>query len=114
MSQKRTAVAFTRQILEAYRNAAIQNADALANEARLLLDHGHFSRAYFLGVAAIEEIRKATIAHTSQGRNLDAPNVQKPVAEEFRDHHTKITNALIAPLLVMSPEDIRQRDRNSI
>ncbi|MDB5799844.1 MAG: abortive infection, AbiV family protein [Rhodocyclales bacterium] len=46
----------TPENLQQYLDAALANAGQLIVEARLLLEHSHYARAYFLAVAAIEEV----------------------------------------------------------
>ena len=63
----------TADLLRAYSEAALRNADELLVEASLLRDHGHMARAYFLAVACIEEAGKALHAFDAQNRNLSDP-----------------------------------------
>jgi len=83
------------QDLEAYSAASLQNGEELSNEASLLCEHGHFARAYFLAVAAIEEIGKAIIAFDAQGRNLSDPAVVSKIDRSLGDHKSKIRSAFI-------------------
>jgi AbiV family abortive infection protein len=89
----------TVDLLRAYGQAALDNASALHAEAALLLEHKRFSRAYFLGVAAVEETGKAAQAFDAQGRNLDDADVRLRIVEDLRSHKSKITSAFIPWLL---------------
>lgn len=93
----------TVELLEAYSNAAIENATALLVEASLLMAHGHRCRAYFLSVASIEEIGKAALAFDAQGRNLADSAMQTKLKYSFENHSAKIT-AAFAALLALSPD----------
>ena len=66
---------------------------ALIEEAGLLLEHGHWPRAYFLAVAGIEEIGKALVAYDGQGRNLRDPAVCAMLLRLTSDHASKIRMA---------------------
>jgi AbiV family abortive infection protein len=90
------------QDLAAYSAAALKNGEELSNESALLYDHGHFARAYFLAVAAIEEIGKAIMAFDAQGRNLDDPAVTSKVQRSLANHASKIRSAFIG-FLVADP-----------
>lgn len=90
------------QHLAAYSAAALKNGEELSNEAALLYEHGHFARAYFLAVAAIEEIGKAIMAFDAQGRNLNDPAVASKVQRSLADHASKIRSAFIG-FLVADP-----------
>lgn len=81
--------------LNAYSAAAIQNGEELSNEASLLCEHRHFARAYFLAVAAIEEIGKSIIAFDAQGRDLSDSAVVSKVRRSLADHASKIRSAFI-------------------
>jgi len=84
----------TRELLGAYCEAALSNADELLVEASLLKDNGHNARAYFLAVACIEEAGKALFAFDAQNRNLSAPDVCAKLKANMENHASKITYAL--------------------
>ncbi len=81
--------------LKEYSSAALGNAALLAEEAALLCAHRCHARAYFLAVAAIEEVGKAVIAFNAQGRNLRDPAVVSKVKSLLSDHPAKIRSAFI-------------------
>ena len=93
-----TVPIFTISLLRAYREAALINASSLLSEAKLLLDHEHFARTYFLSVAGIEEVGKAAILYQAEGRNLNASDIQSRIRSEVQDHLRKITSAFVAAL----------------
>jgi AbiV family abortive infection protein len=84
----------TSDLLRDYGLAALANASELMAEATLLHDHGHFARAYFLAVAAIEETGKAFIAFDGRGRKLLDPAVASKLKRALEDHRSKITQRL--------------------
>lgn len=92
----------TTSLLRQYCDAALINAQNLLNEATLLLQNNHFARAYFLAVAAIEEIGKSVLAFDGMGRNLKDSAVSTKLKLQFEDHSQKITAAFI-PWLTASP-----------
>lgn len=67
-------------------NACMKNAYSLADEAKLLLKHGHYPRAFFLALTAYEEIGKAQL--TADYIN-DCVSVQE-FERAFRDHDIKV------------------------
>ena len=83
----------TPSLLLTYRDAALVNAQALLDEAALLLSHGHHARAYFLSVSSIEEAGKAVQAFEGLGRNLKDPAVSQRLKLHFEDHSQKVTFA---------------------
>lgn len=87
------------QLLAEYRDAAIVNAGELIAEATTLLAGGHHARAYFIAVAAIEEIGKAVQAAQGLGRNLSDPAVRTRLQNQFEDHSNKVTSAFIPWML---------------
>lgn len=99
---------FTKPLLLDYRKAALSNALNLLNESQLLLDNQHYARSYFLSVAAIEEIGKAAILYHTEGRNLNAPDVQSRLRIEIQNHSTKITNAFVASLKSLDERQLRE------
>ncbi len=76
--------------LMALSKAALENAEMLFAEADALLTNGHLSRAYFLAVACIEEIGKASLAFNAAGRDLTNPQVAKAARNKLLDHKSKI------------------------
>ena len=107
MREKRRKYIVTPVLLAHYRDAALTNSKALLAESRLLLEHGHRARAYFLAVAGMEEIGKAVLAHDGIGRNLADPAVQHRLRLNFEDHSQKITHAFL-PWLLNTP-DLREQ-----
>lgn len=85
---------YTPNILREYSEAALKNARELVAEAALLYAHRHIPRAFFLAVAAIEEIGKALIAFDGQGRNLEDSAVTAKLKRRMEDHSEKITAGL--------------------
>lgn len=94
----------TKSTLIELSKAALENAEALVGEAEKLLDGKHFARAYFLAVAAIEEIGKSALAFNAAGRDLDNPRVAKAAREKFLDHKSKIISAF-GPSLHLTQKD---------
>lgn len=84
----------TTRLLQLYSEAALRNADELLAEALLLCDHDHMARAYFLGVACIEEAGKALLAFDAQKRNLSDPAVCTKLKKSMENHGEKINYAL--------------------
>ena len=99
---KVVAYPLTHSLLEDYRNAALANARRLLAEATLLLSHKHYARAYFLGVASVEEVGKAVQAFDGMGRNLKDPTVSARLRRHFEDHSQKVTSAFV-PWMQQSP-----------
>jgi AbiV family abortive infection protein len=91
----------THELLQQYRDAALVNAQALLEEAALLLQHDHHARAYFLAVASIEEIGKAVQASDGMGRHLQDSAVSTRLKLQFADHSQKITSAFVPWLLAI-------------
>jgi AbiV family abortive infection protein len=107
MGGEATNVSFDESLLRQYETAALKNASELLTEAELLLTNKHFARAYFLSVAAIEEVGKASIAFVGRGRKLKSPGVQRQVNLDLRDHSKKITAAFSSSLKNLSAKDLR-------
>lgn len=84
----------TADLLCAYSEAALCNADELLVEASLLRDHDQMARAYFLAVACIEETGKALQAFDGQNRNLSDPAVCTKLKTGMESHAQKINYAL--------------------
>ncbi len=84
----------TADLLRAYSEAALRNADELLVEASLLRDHDHMARAYFLAVSCIEEAGKALQAFDAQNRNLSDPAVCTKLKTGLENHAQKINYAL--------------------
>lgn len=102
VTKKPRGYALSVELLAAYRDAALANAEELIAEAELLLQADHYARAYFLGVAAVEEVGKAVQAFDGMGRNLSNPAVRSKLQTQFEDHSQKVTSAFI-PWLVSTP-----------
>src|SRR5687767_13225757 len=98
----------TRQSLNLLVAASLENAKSLIAEAELLLDHLHFARAYFLAIAAIEEVGKAIIAFEGQGRNLSDRAVESKLIRSIFDHKSKITSAFVGSLKTTEPGSIEE------
>jgi len=84
----------TLEILGEYQKYALENAFELVEEAQTLLEQKHFARAYYLGIAALEESGKAFLAFLSKGRNLNDPGIQRKIKANFEDHRSKILSSL--------------------
>ena len=93
----------TSTLLQLYSEAALRNADELFSEARLLLDHDHMARAYFLGVACIEEAGKALLAFDAQNRDLSDPAVCTRFKNSMLNHGMKI-NYVLSMWALSSPD----------
>ena len=98
-----TQFQYTISLLKRYSAAALENAVELLEEASLLSAGGHRARAYFLAVAAIEEIGKAVLAFDGQGRNLKDSAVTAKLRRAMEDHSQKVT-AAFTPILLSSPD----------
>ena len=81
--------------LTAYCKEALRNCESLVQEAVLLANGGFYSRAYFLAVAAIEEVGKCHLAILGKQRNLKDPAIQSRLKKSFQDHSEKITLATL-------------------
>jgi AbiV family abortive infection protein len=95
MPRKERSYVITHELLRQYRDAAIANAEALLEEAELLLKHGHLARAYFLAVSSIEEIGKSVQAFEGLGKNLRDSAIQQRLKLNFEDHSQKVTYAFM-------------------
>ena len=84
---------FTDQILNDLSAASLENAEQLISEAKLLLDQVFSPRAYFLAVAAIEEIGKAYLCFESATRNLNDSAVTSKIIKSIENHSIKINSA---------------------
>ena len=84
----------TADLLRAYCEAALRNAEELLVEASILRDHDHLARAYFLSVSCIEEAGKALQAFDGQHRNLADPAVCTKLITGLENHSQKINYAL--------------------
>jgi AbiV family abortive infection protein len=100
MTETDTAT-LTEELLRDYSLAALANASELIAEATVLHRHGHYARAYFLGVASVEEIGKAFVAFDGRGRKLSDPAVVSKLRKALEDHRSKITSAFIAWLIAV-------------
>lgn len=90
---------YTVEMLTQYSADALDNASQLIDEANLLLQHGRRARAYFLGVAAIEEIGKSFLAFDALGRNLNDSAVTAKVINSLENHSRKINAAFHASVI---------------
>jgi AbiV family abortive infection protein len=68
-------------------NAASKNAQRLAEDATLLLEHKRFPSAAALAVLSIEESGKLAILRRLAG--VDSPEAAKPIWREYRSHTKK-------------------------
>jgi AbiV family abortive infection protein len=93
MPEKNRNFELTPELLREYRDASLVNAQALVEEAALLLANGHYARAYFLAVSAVEEAGKAVQAYEGLGKNLRDPAVTQRLKLQFEDHSQKVTSA---------------------
>ena len=92
----------TPDLLRQYRDSALLNAQALLEEAALLLAHAHHARGYFLAASSIEEAGKAVQAFEGLGRNLRDSAVTQRLKLQFEDHLEKVT-AAFSPWLQSTP-----------
>lgn len=102
MPEKDRNYDLTSDLLLQYRDAALVNAQALLEEAALLLAHGHYARAYFLSASSIEESGKAVQAFEGLGKNLKDPAVTQRLKLQFESHSQKVTSAF-SPWLQSTP-----------
>lgn len=102
MPAKNREYQLTSGLLEQFRDAALVNAQALLEEAALLLGHGHYARAYFLAASSIEESGKAVQAFEGLGRNLSDSAVNHRLKLQFEDHSQKVT-AAFSPWVQATP-----------
>jgi AbiV family abortive infection protein len=65
----------------------------------LLFEHGRIARAYYLAIAAIEEIGKSFLAFDALGRNLNDSAVTAKIRSSLECHSRKITAAFNASVL---------------
>lgn len=100
-------IKMTKEILNSYSQAALDNADELLVEASLLLDHDHMARAYFLAVACIEEAGKALLCFDAQKRNHSNPAARKRIkvlTENHRENHREKVNYAMLLLAFGDPD----------
>lgn len=97
-SQVPNSFRYTKELLATYTAAAL-NAKDLIEEGQLLLSQGHLARAYFIGVAAIEEIGKSFTAYDAQGRNLNDSAVTAIIRTSLENHSSKINAAFHVSIL---------------
>jgi AbiV family abortive infection protein len=90
---------FTDKILKDLSIVSLENAEQLINEAKLLLDQKFIPRAYFLSVAAIEEIGKAYLCFESATRNLSDSAVTSKIVKSIENHLNKINAAFHTSIL---------------
>ena len=100
--KKMSGYTLTSTLLKGYRKAAVDNSKELLYEATLLLSNNHFSRAYFLATASIEEIGKAVQAFDALGRNVRDPEISTRVRLNFQDYSKKLA-AAVFPWLLRDP-----------
>lgn len=98
-SKKSSNYALNSTLLKGFRKATVENARELQYEAALLLSNNHFSRAYFLAAASIEETGKAVQAFDALGRNVRDPEVSTRVRLNFQDYSKKVAAASFPWLL---------------
>lgn len=94
---------YTAEILREFAEASLQNSIDLVREAILLSENDHFPRAYFLGIASVEESGKAFLAFGGMGRSLQDSAVTSNLRRCFEDHGKKI-NAGFHAWLLKSPD----------
>lgn len=87
--------------------ASLDNATALVEEADTLLSAEHFARAYFLAIAAIEEVGKSVLAFGAAGRNLADRQVLKKTWNNLLDHKSKIIAAFGPSLSLTQRENMK-------
>ena len=80
-----TKVPSSPRLLKLY-NACRENAAVLLNEAELLLNNGHYPRAFFLALTALEEIGKSQIVADYYTGCVSREEFEKA----FTDHKLKI------------------------
>ncbi|WP_298772201.1 AbiV family abortive infection protein [uncultured Shewanella sp.] len=90
---------FTVNILKDLSLASFDNAKQLIKEANLLLKNDHLARAYFLSVAAIEEVGKAYLCFESSERNLSDSAITSKIIKSIESHSNKINAAFHASIL---------------
>lgn len=90
-----TQHSLTTDLLRAYCEVALTNANELVQEASLLYANGHRARAYFLAIAAIEETGKGLLAFDAQGRNIADSAVSTRLRRAMEDHSLKIAAAFM-------------------
>lgn len=112
MPAKNRDYLLTSELLQQYRDAALVNAQALLEEAALLLGHEHYPRAYFLAASSIEESGKAVQAFEGLGRNLGDSAVTHRLKLQFEDHSQKVT-AAFSPWIQATP-NIREEIMNFV
>lgn len=102
-ARKSASYTLNSTLLKGFRKAAVENARELQYEAALLLKYNHYSRAYFIATAAIEEIGKAVQAFDALGRNVRDPEVSTRVRLNFQDYSKKLA-AAVFPWLLNDPK----------
>lgn len=90
---------FSEQILKDLSIVSLENADQLIKEAKLLLNHNFLPRAYFLSVAAIEEVGKAFLCFESRTRTLNDSAVTSKIIKSIENHSNKINAAFHTSIL---------------
>jgi AbiV family abortive infection protein len=102
MNSKNRDYTLTADLLRAYIDSALVNAQELLEEATLLFAHAKYPRAYFLSASTIEEAGKAVQAFEGLGRNLKDSAVTHRLKLQFEDHSQKVT-AAFSPWLQATP-----------
>ena len=90
---------FTDEMLKDLALVSLENAEQLINEAKILLGHNFIPRAYFLSIAAIEEVGKAYLCFESSTRNLNDSAVTSKVVKSIESHSSKINAAFHTSIL---------------
>lgn len=112
MPAKNREYQLTSELLQQYLDAALVNAQALVEEATLLLGQAHYARAYFLAASSIEESGKAVQAFEGLGRNLSDSAVTHRLKLQFEDHSQKVASAF-SPWIQATP-NIRDEIMNFV
>jgi AbiV family abortive infection protein len=101
---------FTDKILKDLSTVSLENAEQLIKEAKLLLSQDFLPRAYFLSVAAIEEIGKAYLCFESSTRNLNDSAVTSKIIKSIENHSNKINAAFHTSIITSKdPRDAIQK-----
>lgn len=90
---------FSSQILKDLSIVSLENGKQLIEEAKLIFENKFLPRAYFLSVAAIEEIGKAFLCFDAITRNLNDSAVTANIVRSIESHPNKINAAFHASIL---------------
>lgn len=98
----------TKEILFKVVTKALENADQLLDEARILLDNEKNARAYTLYQLSIEEVGKVALAfHFILSGNYEVAKDKKDFVDAFMDHKSKTKKAIgIDFMLIMCSENL--------